>query len=37
MDDLQHDRWTRSNGYDPEWINYDELYRTGITGNLRTG
>ncbi len=22
---------------EPEWINYDELYRTGITGNLRTG
>lgn len=22
---------------EPEWIHYDELYRTGITGNLRTG
>lgn len=22
---------------EPEWIDYDELYRTGITGNLRTG
>ncbi len=22
---------------EPEWFNYDELYRTGITGNLRTG
>jgi len=21
---------------EPEWIHYDELYRTGITGNLRT-
>jgi hypothetical protein len=22
---------------EPDWIHYDELYRTGITGNLRTG
>ncbi len=22
---------------EPEWIHYDELYRTGITGNIRTG
>ena len=22
---------------EPEWVNYDELYRTGVTGNLRTG
>lgn len=22
---------------EPEWLNFDELYRTGITGNLRTG
>ncbi len=22
---------------EPEFIDYDELYRTGITGNLRTG
>ncbi len=22
---------------EPEWIQFDELYRTGITGNLRTG
>ena len=22
---------------EPEWIHFDELYRTGITGNLRTG
>lgn len=22
---------------EPEFINYDEIYRTGITGNLRTG
>lgn len=22
---------------EPEWIHYDEMYRTGITGNLRTG
>lgn len=22
---------------EPEWMNFDELYRTGITGNLRTG
>jgi hypothetical protein len=21
---------------EPDWIHYDELYRTGITGNLRT-
>jgi hypothetical protein len=24
-------------GAEPEWIHYDELYYTGITGNLRTG
>ena len=24
-------------GGEPIWIHYDELYRTGITGNLRTG
>ena len=24
-------------GSEPEWTHYDELYRTGITGNLRTG
>lgn len=24
-------------GGEPEWAHYDELYRTGITGNLRTG
>ncbi len=24
-------------GSEPEWIHFDELYRTGITGNLRTG
>jgi hypothetical protein len=22
---------------EPDWSHYDELYRTGITGNLRTG
>jgi hypothetical protein len=22
---------------EPDWIHYDELYRTGITGSLRTG
>ena len=22
---------------EPDWIHFDELYRTGITGNLRTG
>ena len=22
---------------EPEWIHFDELYRTGITGSLRTG
>ena len=22
---------------EPEWTHWDELYRTGITGNLRTG
>lgn len=22
---------------EPDWVHYDELYRTGITGNLRTG
>jgi hypothetical protein len=22
---------------EPEWLHYDELYRTGVTGNLRTG
>jgi hypothetical protein len=22
---------------EPDWIHYDELYRTGITGNLRSG
>jgi len=22
---------------EPEWNHYDEIYRTGITGNLRTG
>mgnify|MGYP001819369513 FL=1 len=22
---------------EPEWVHFDELYRTGITGNLRTG
>ena len=21
---------------EPEWVHYDELYRTGVTGNLRT-
>jgi hypothetical protein len=24
-------------GGEPEWAHYDELYRTGVTGNLRTG
>lgn len=24
-------------GGEPEWTHLDELYRTGITGNLRTG
>ena len=24
-------------GGEPEWAHYDEIYRTGITGNLRTG
>jgi hypothetical protein len=24
-------------GGEPEWTHYDELYRTGITGNHRTG
>ena len=24
-------------GGEPEWTHYDEIYRTGITGNLRTG
>ncbi len=22
---------------EPEWVHFDELYRTGITGNLKTG
>lgn len=22
---------------EPDWIHFDELYRTGLTGNLRTG
>ncbi len=22
---------------EPEWIHFDEFYRTGLTGNLRTG
>lgn len=22
---------------EPEWVHYDELYRTGLTGDLRTG
>ena len=22
---------------EPTWTHYDELYRTGVTGNLRTG
>jgi hypothetical protein len=22
---------------EPEWVHFDELYRTGLTGNLRTG
>jgi len=22
---------------EPDWIHFDEMYRTGITGNLRTG
>ena len=22
---------------EPEWIHFDELYRTGLTGDLRTG
>lgn len=35
------ERWARNlrvmvHG-EPEWIDYDELYRTGITGDLRTG
>jgi hypothetical protein len=35
------DRWARQlralvDG-EPVWSHYDELYRTGITGNLRTG
>lgn len=35
------DRWARelremADG-EPDWIHYDELYRTGITGDLRTG
>jgi len=24
-------------GGEPEWAHFDELYRTGLTGNLRTG
>lgn len=24
-------------GTEPEWSHFDEVYRTGITGNLRTG
>lgn len=24
-------------GDEPEWTHFDELYRTGLTGNLRTG
>jgi hypothetical protein len=24
-------------GGEPEWTHFDELYRTGLTGNLRTG
>jgi len=35
------ERWVRDLralvGAEPEWSHYDELYRTGITGNLRTG
>jgi hypothetical protein len=23
--------------HEPEWVHFDELYRTGLTGNLRTG
>ena len=22
---------------EPEWVHYDELYRTGLTGNIQTG
>ncbi len=22
---------------EPEWIHFDEMYRTGLTGNIRTG
>ncbi len=35
------ERWARKLrsliGGEPVWTHYDELYRTGITGNLRTG
>ncbi len=31
------DELRRLVGGEPEWSHYDELYRTGITGNLRTG
>ena len=24
-------------GGEPEWIHFDQLYRTGLTGNIRTG
>jgi hypothetical protein len=27
----------RSHHGEPEWAHYDELYRTGFAGNLRTG
>ncbi len=35
------ERWFRSLRSlvhdEPEWVHYDEWYRTGITGNVRTG
>ena len=31
------DELRRLIGGEPEWSHFDEVYRTGITGNLRTG
>jgi hypothetical protein len=35
------ERWAEKLGTmvegEPEWIHFDEMYRTGITGNIRTG
>lgn len=38
---VETERWARNlralvEG-EPEWVHFDELYRTGLTGDLRTG